>query len=103
MTKGEKELNKVIEFMQECEQYLHSWCCTRNGKYLPVDTQNVRKVLMNIVANGSKNPIKEFKNGIEDGTIILGTFAFGLPSETKNLLYEKHCENVKKFEKKYKI
>ena len=44
MTEAEKELDKAIEFLQECEQYLHSWCCTRTGKYQPVDTRNVRKL-----------------------------------------------------------
>lgn len=103
MTESEKKLSKVIDFLQECEQYLHSWCCTRTGKYVTVDTQGVRKILMNMVASGSKNPIREFKEGVENGTIILSTFAFGLPEEREKLLYENHCKNIKKFEKKYKV
>ena len=102
MTEAEKELDKAIEFLQECEQYLHSWCCTRNGKYQPVDTRNVRKVLMDMITIGTKSPIKDFKQGVKEGRIIFGTFAVGLPPETKKLLYEKHCENVKNFEEKYK-
>ena len=78
MTNEEKTLNKAVDFMQECEQYLHSWCCTRMGKYQPIDTQGVRKILMDMVINGSKNPIKEFREGVENGTIILSTFTFGL-------------------------
>ena len=103
MTNEEKTLNKAVDFMQECEQYLHSWCCTRTGKYQPIDTQGVRKILMDMVINGSKNPIKEFREGVENGTIILSTFTFGLSTNAKNLLYENHSNNVKKFEKKYNI
>jgi len=103
MTSEEKRVNQVIEFLHECEQYLHSWCCTRAGEYQPFDIQGVRKALMNIVANGSKKPIIDFKKGVEDGTIILRIFTLGLPLETKRLLYENHCKNVKNFEKKYKI
>lgn len=103
MTKSEKELNKVIEFLQECEQYLHSWCCTRNGKYLPVSTQGVQTILMDFVFKGSKNPIQEFKDKVEAGDIVLSTYAFALSEDVREQLYKNHCENVKKFEKKYKI
>lgn len=103
MTKSEKELNKAINFLQECEQYLHSWCCTRDGKYFPMNTHDVQTILMDFVFKGSKNPIQEFKDKVEAGDIVLSTYALAFPEDVRKQLYKNHCENVKKFEKKYKI
>ena len=103
MRNEDKVLENLVTFLQETEQYLHSWCCTRTGKYLPVDMQNVRTVLMELVSNGSKNPITDFKKGIENGTINESISCIALTDESKKTLYERHRENIKNFEKKYKI
>ena len=98
-----EEIDKVVDFLSDCETYLHSWACTRNGKYEMHDTRKIREVLMLLVANGSKNPIRDFKKGVEDGTILFSTYAFALAEPYKNELYKKHRQNVEEFEKKYHI
>ena len=98
-----EKIDDVINFLDECQTYLHSWVCTRTGEYKPYDTRSVRKVLMYEVAGGSKNPIADFKKGVEDGSILLSVFAFAFADEYKKKLYKKHRENVENFEKKYHI
>ena len=98
-----EDIDNVVDFLVECEKYLHSWACTRTGTYKMHDTRKIRDVLMLLVANGSKNPIHDFKKGVEDGTILFSTYAFALAEPYKDELYKKHRENVENFEKKYNI
>ena len=97
------DIEGVVDFLIECEKYLHSWVCTRTGKYRPIDTRHVRQILMQEVAEGSKNPIRDFKKKVEDGTILFSTFCICLSEKYENELYEKHRQNVEEFEKKYHI
>lgn len=99
----EMVLDKVLEFLEDCEKYLHSWVCTRTGNYEPMDTRKVRDVLMQLVAGGSKNPIRDFKKGVEERTILFPTNCVGLLEDYRKELYEKHRKNVEEFEKKYHI
>lgn len=99
----EMVLDKVCELLSDCEKYLHSWVCTRTGEYEPMDTRNVRAVLMQLVAGGSKNPIHDFKKGVEEGTILFPTNCVGLLEHYRKELYDKHKENIEEFEKKYNI
>ena len=95
--------NQAVEFLNECEKYLHSWLCTKDGKYIPYSTNKVYRVLLELVANGSKNPIADFKKGVNDGNILFSVYAIGLADNYRKELYEKHKQNVEEFEKKYHI
>ena len=97
------EIDKVVDFLCEVEKYLHSWICTKDGDYKMYDTRKVRQTLMFLVANGSKNPISDFKKGVNDGTILFSICAFALSNDQKKKLYQQHRKNVEEFEKKYNI
>ena len=98
-----EEMDKVVDFLADCEKYLHSWACTRTGEYKPINTRATKHILGLLVANGSQNPIEDYKKGVEDGTIMLGTYCIGITDERRKQLYEKHRENIEEFEKKYNI
>ena len=87
------EIDNVVDFLNECEKYLHSWLCTKDGKYVPYSTNRVYRVLMELVASGSKNPIADFKKGVNDGTILFSVYAIGLVDSYEKELYEKHRQH----------
>lgn len=96
-------IDNAVDFIQECVQYLRSWVCTRTGDYEPVDTSRLRDTLMQLVAGGSKNPIHDFKEGVEKGKILLATNCICLLDDYRKELYEKSRKNIEEFEKKYHI
>lgn len=107
-------INKLSELMEETVSYLHSWCCTRNGKYEPVDYRGVKLALISLLSNNvmaskeeSHSVIEEFKDGVINGNVMMSpatnVFALGLPEFRESELFEKHCENVRLFEEKYHI
>ena len=96
-------VNRAIEFMTECESYLHSWLCTQSGEYRPYDYQAVHRVLLMLVATGSTHPIEDFKKTFKEGKLLIGAHAFAFSNDMKKKLYEKHKKNVKEFEKKYNL
>ena len=98
-----ESIDNVVDFFVECERYLHSWLCIRKGHYLPYDYQSVRKVLMAIVAMGSKDPLNEFIDGIEMGKILIPIHTICFTEDMKKKLYKKHLEITSEFEKKYHI
>lgn len=98
-----KDVDEVSEFLSECATYLHSWACTREGKYCTKDIGVVTEVFMHFIALGVKDPVQAFKDGVENETIPLTTFQYNIPENVKKRLYKRHCEIVKEFEEKYKI
>lgn len=98
-----KDVDEVSEFLSECAAYLHSWACTREGKYCTKDIGAVTEVFMRFIALGAEDPVQAFKDGVENGTILLTTFQYNIPEKVKKRLYERHCEIVKEFEKKMQI
>lgn len=115
-------VDKIAEFVDEMVTYLHSWCCTRNGRYEPVDYRSVKLALISLLNNNvmasreqshkanaafKNGIIDSFKNGIINGNVAVqpATFisAISLPDFRKTELYEKHRENVRIFEEKYNI
>lgn len=100
---GISTIDKVIDFLSECEKYLHSWACTMTGEYEPLDTRNVREILVCKIADGSKTPIRDFKKGVKDHTISLPICCIDIIEPYRSELYKKHRKNVEEFEKKYNI
>ena len=96
-------IDNVVDFFTECKRYLHSWLCIRKGHYEPYDIQSVKKVFMTIVANGSKDPLNEFIDGVEMGKIAISCFPIGLSKDVENKLYKEHLNITEEFEKKYNI
>lgn len=107
-------IDKLAGLMEETVSYLHSWCCTRDGKYKPVDYRGVKLAVISLLSNNvmaskeqSHNIIDEFKNGVINGSVLVQPatfiFAIGLPEFREAELYDKHCENVRLFEEKYHI
>lgn len=105
-------IDKLSELMEETVSYLHSWCCTRDGEYKPVDYRGVKLALISLLGNNvmasreqSHSVIEAFKNGVINGNVMVSpatyVLAIGLPELRKSELYEKHCENVRLFEEKY--
>lgn len=98
-----KDADKVLELLSECAAYLHSWACVREGEYCTKDIKAVTDIFMNLIALKPEDPIRAFKDGVENGSILLTTFQYNIPEDVKKRLYKRHCEIVKEFEKKYKI
>ena len=92
-----------MNFLSECENYLRSWVYVKTGEYVPYNTTKLHNTLMLLVANGSKNPIRDFKKGFEDGTILMSIFCIGLSDEYKKKQYKAHRKIVEEFEKKYNL
>lgn len=106
--KPEDNINQVIELIDDTIHYLHSWVCTREGAYKAIAIDSVKKAFLSLTLGGwstthkvTENPITRFKEGVEDGTIILSTYPFGLPDKRKEELYKAHLERIKEFEAKY--
>ena len=96
-------LNEVFDFFQDCESYLHSWLCTKDGEYKLYDTNSVRTVLFGLLSHGSTDLIDEFENGVETGRIMIRCSSIILPEKKRSLLYEHHLGLMRNFEKKYLI
>lgn len=69
----------------------------------PYDYQSVHKIFLTLLANGSKDPINDFIDGVEMGKIVVSTFAMGFSKELQKKLYKKHLEITGEFEKKYNL
>ena len=103
-------INEIRALMEETVSYLHSWCCTRNGEYHPTDYRSVKMAVISLLGGSavagreeSHDIIGSFKNGVRNGSIMIGTQCFGLSKDYEEELYKKHTEHVKHFEEKYNI
>jgi hypothetical protein len=103
-------INEIRALMEETVSYLHSWCCTRNGEYHPTDYRGVKMAVISLLGGSavasreeSHDIIGSFKNGVRNGSIMIGTQCFGLSKDYEEELYKKHAEHVKHFEEKYNI
>ena len=107
---AENWLNELFDLMEETVSYLHSWCCTKDGEYKPVDYRGVKMAVISLL-NGSvmasreesHNILDDFKDGVKNGSILVQASLFSIPGLKESELYERHVENVKLFEKKYSI
>lgn len=103
-------INEIRALMEETVSYLHSWCCTRDGKYHPTNYRHVKMAVISLLGGSavasreeSHGIIDKFKDGVKNGSIMIGTLCFGLSEEYEKELYKKHAEHVKHFEEKYDI
>ena len=94
---------ELFGFLNDVIDYLHSWLCTRNGKYMPFDKKLVGNMVMKSLAQGNSviDVINSFKNGVKDGTILIGVLCIGLTDEKREELYEIYSEIKNKLETKY--
>ena len=96
-------IDDLVEFLEDVTRYLHSWVCTRIGEYRMCSISDVRKVLQMLMARDIHSDIiKEFKDGVEQGYILIGTMTFGMVENYKKKLYDEHRKIMKDFCKKYK-
>ncbi len=103
----DKELKNLIDFLDDVSKYIHSWLCTKDGKYVPYSIDGVRNIFRTVFANerfkSGKNALDAIKGWINDGTIVIVPIkdsrdVFEKHSEA---LYKAHMENRKKFCEKY--
>lgn len=99
----EHTAKELIDFMEGITTYLHSWICTKDGEYKPVDKSKVRRAVLLLFAEGTKDVVGVFKKGVEDGTILIGVMPMGLSDNYKRERYEKALKRIEKLEKKYKF
>ena len=93
---GEKDFLELLE-------YLSSWVKTKDGKYEPVDTTNIKSIIVQLFFDGSEDIIKSFKDGVNSGRILMSTYCIGLFDEKRQELYEKNKKIVDDYEKKHNI
>lgn len=99
----ERTVKELTDFMEDITTYLHSWICTKDGEYKPVDKAGVRRAVLLLFAKGTKDVVGVFKEGVENGTILYRNPLIGLPEERRRELYEEDIKKIKEFEKKYKF
>ena len=83
--------------------YLSAWCKTRNNTYKPLDTNDVYRILVDIVKNGSVTPLKTFKEKFLSGEISFGTYCIGLSEECRKERFDACMAIVRAFEKEHCI
>lgn len=104
-----KNINDIVNFLDEVITYLHDWLSSFDNKYHPYSIQDVQVLFMNQLAhNGSDiaKTIKDIKDGYINGTIILHEYDILKTQKVVSLypkLLKKHLENIKEFEHKYNI
>ena len=96
--------------MEETVAYLYSWCSTRDGVFKPADYRGVKMAVISLLGGSvmagreeSHSIMRDFKKGVRNGTISVGTLLFGLPEARETELYNLHLENIRVFEEKYNI
>lgn len=95
-------LDREKDFFELLE-YLSSWVRTKDGEYEPVNTTNIKGIIMQLFFDGSEDIIKSFKDGVNSGRILMSTYCIGLFDDYKKELYEKHKKIVDDYEKKHNI
>jgi hypothetical protein len=99
------DIDKVVDFVSECSEYIYDYASTYTGSYTPVDHRKWEDRFL-ILWQQYKFSLRRIKEGIDNGTIMVNNFnLFDGQPKLKKLypeLYKKHLEGLHKFEKKYK-
>lgn len=86
--------SKINEYVR----YLSAWCKTRDGKYTPYDLRNLKDELVNIITQGSTEPIKTFKKKFLNREISFPVFCIGLMPDYEGECYDKCLDVISDFE-----
>ena len=101
----EKDIDKIIDFVSECSEYIYDYASSHTGKYTPVDHRGWEEKFL-IIWHKYNFDLRKIKENIDNGTIIISNpKLFDDKPKFKALfpeLYKKHLEGLHKFEKKYK-
>lgn len=97
-------VSDILSVMQEMIEYLHSWACTRSGRYAMIPINSVKNALISIYMKGGDSDVIEgFKQGVMSGAITLPENLIAIADIVKKRLYNKHIEKIRNFETKYHI
>ena len=98
----------MLEFLEDVTNYIFSWVCTKDGKYVPYSIESVRNIFRTVFASehfkSGENALDAIKGWINDGTIIINPIkdeAGKILEKHGVSLYKAHMENRKKFCEKY--
>lgn len=90
----DKDLKRLIDFLDDASRYLHSWLCTKDGKYVPYSIDGVHNIFRTVFASehftSGENPMDAIKGWINDGTIII------MPIKDSGKVFEKHADSLYK-------
>jgi hypothetical protein len=96
----DKDLKNLIDFLDDVSRYLHSWLCTKDGKYVPYSIDVVRNIFRTVFANewfkSGKNALDAIKERINDGTIVI------VPVKDSGNVFEKHSDALDKAHIEYR-
>ena len=99
------DIDKVIDFISECAEYIYDYASTYTGKYTPVDHRGWEEKFL-LIYHKYKFDIRKIKEDIDNGIILIGNPDLFKDSPKLQLLYpqlyQKHLEGLHKFEEKYK-
>lgn len=97
-------IDEVVDFLIEIEEYMYDWASSYTGKYTPVDHRGWHESFL-IIMQQYHFDINKIKEDIRNGKIILTSFKETNPKflAIQDKLYKAHKANVKKFENKYKL
>ena len=97
-------VSDVLKVMQEMVEYLHSWACTRSGRYAMIPINSVKNALISLyMKGGDSDVIESFKQGVISGAITLPENLIAIADIVKKRLYNRHIEKIRNFETKYHI
>ena len=91
--------SKISEYVK----YLSAWCRTRDGDYKFYDLKNIEKELMEIVKQGSTEPIKTFKEKFLNKEIGFPIFCVFLAPAYRKEKYDACMEIITEFEKTHNV
>ena len=101
-----KEVNvdELVDFICEVEDYLYNWASSYTGKYTPVDHRGWHNSFL-IIVQQYHFDIDKIKEDIKNGIILLTGFKETNPKfiAIQDKLYEAHKTKAEEFEKKYKL
>ena len=97
-------IDELVDFVSDCAEYIYDWASSYTGKYTPVDHRDWYNHFLILIQEYNFD-LEKIKEDIKSNKIILHTFKNDNPKflALYSELYKKHKQNVKKFEKKYKI
>ena len=84
-------------------KYLSAWCSTVNGEYTFYDFRNLEKELIEIVKQGSTEPIKTFKEKFLNKEIVFPIFCVFLAPAYRKEKYDACMEIITEFEKTHNV
>ncbi len=103
MTK-EEDINKLVDYIYDMEEYLYHWCCCYDNELHNVDHSHWNNFCLTLFQKYHFN-ILDIQQDIINGTIIYPTYITKNPKilTLHDKLLEAHIKNVKEYEKKLNI